>query len=690
MGTHVRRSGPALILPVLLVAGLAQPAVASRPPAKGLVGAALAHQWVKATTTAQRVAVLDQALKALDIAVMDPNTGRFTLAGTASAQAQGYLYSNEVTGLALAAAGRHTVPLTTVAAMIAGSGYADAHLSLTADSLGAALVAGAKTVAKHTPAGGSGLAAVAAIGKLEHRALTAAPTALDPLQALLVVEDFTQPELAHLPVGATGTQVDALTGDLLSRAKARKKSCAKDTPAKGTAPADLGALAAGWAARDAKSMTHKGTSASAVAASIAAAVKAADKSKAAEKLRDAQHGVSIEAEADIDATAPAMPIALGSAPVDFTAKVTIDVTMHNNVVVCGELKTIDFHAQGPVPGVRIAWDTASLADWGALSPAVPVTGKNGIATMTFSPYGDLSTGGQQLTATGTASAAIKLAGAKVDLDKPLPWTITFHDEVDLAYVATVSYTDDCNNPGPCNGNLSDSLLENSSLDAQLSGTATVPLSLGTTQSTEGVTTEKLDDYTYDDTWNNPEPAPGCKGDDHEVGVGTQPGPFHVTGLTVSSGGSVAGNPVSSVGLSYSFSFLTDPVLEQVPGETYRPEESVTVSSDNSCTGPTTVTGTEEQASSTVDWVHYQAGDEYTPEGADGIITLPAHVWSISPSWTPATGGMLATAKVDESASANYANGNDEDAGFAAHPLDGESHGDVTETITLSTPKPGPH
>jgi hypothetical protein len=207
-------------------------------------------------------------------------------------------------------------------------------------------------------------------------------------------------------------------------------------------------------------------------------------------------------------------------------------------------------------------------------------------------------------------------------------------QLTLSYTATVSESDTCSGqscPGPGDTGQSDF-----GIAATITGSASMPLSLtGDTEKGKGSSSETV--QSYDDTENFTGPAVGC---DQNATVqvtgavnGTKPGPFG--GLVTLS---TASGSVTGVDLQY-WIFNSD--------NTKAASEQITTTWDFTappeCTGTQTYTDTENNAAGTIEGLAAEAG-EYPGFGTP-IFQLPDSAWTISPTWTPAKGGTLATATV---------------------------------------------
>ena len=207
-------------------------------------------------------------------------------------------------------------------------------------------------------------------------------------------------------------------------------------------------------------------------------------------------------------------------------------------------------------------------------------------------------------------------------------------QLTLTYTATVSESTTCSGqdcPGPGDTGQADF-----GIAATITGSASMPLSLtGDTEKGKGSSSETV--QSYDDTENFTGPAVGCDQNATVQVTGavdsTEPGPFGGLVTLSTTNGSVTG-----VDLQY-WIFNTD--------NTKAASEQITTMWDFTappeCTGVQTFTDTENNAAGTIEGLAAEAG-EYPGFGTP-IFQLPDSAWTISPTWTPATGGTLATATV---------------------------------------------
>jgi hypothetical protein len=227
-------------------------------------------------------------------------------------------------------------------------------------------------------------------------------------------------------------------------------------------------------------------------------------------------------------------------------------------------------------------------------------------------------------------------------------------QLTLSYTATVSDTQSCSgNNCPQQGSTG---TYNFQIGATITGSTTMPLSLsGDTEQGTGTTTETVQTYQENGTFNGP--AVGC--DQNASGTlssqldGTTPGPFGGTLTLTANNGTVTG-----VNLTY-WIFSSDNVTSASEQVT----DTWNFTAPPECAGVQKFNNTENLAASYIEELDAEAG-EY-PGFGDPLFQLPATAWTVSPTWTAATGGVLATATVTNT---------DTSIGATA-----------TEKFTLSTP-----
>lgn len=227
-------------------------------------------------------------------------------------------------------------------------------------------------------------------------------------------------------------------------------------------------------------------------------------------------------------------------------------------------------------------------------------------------------------------------------------------QLTLSYTATVRDTQSCSGANcPQQGSTG---TYNFQIGATITGATTMPLSLsGDTEQGTGTTTETVQTYQENGTFTGP--AVGC--DQNATGTlssqldGTTPGPFGGTLTLSSNNGTITG-----VNLTY-WIFSSDNVTSASEQVT----DTWNFTAPPECAGTQKFNNTENLAASYIEELDAEAG-EY-PGFGDPLFQLPATVWTISPTWTAATGGVLATATVTNT---------DTSIGATA-----------TEKFTLSTP-----
>ncbi|MDX6257152.1 MAG: hypothetical protein QOJ11_3486 [Frankiales bacterium] len=413
----------------------------------------------QATTTKARMVALETMLGALQIAVRDARTGHWVVRGPLRSEREGYLYSAEVKQLALAIAARRSVSLAAVAAAINAGGYSAAKASLTAGTLAAALVDTAKASRSLKAKDNKGwllIRIVRELGRHRHQdpASTSPPRlrALDPLQAALVVLEFTAPLTAYLPVVTHTRQLTVLSHGIVAATPPKRgisaSVCEKLSPLLKAGVKVMGALTSKWINkyfyRSVPVIGYTiGTEIPKMAELIAKAGKVAG------VLLDAIHEFITAFGIDVTTIVPTMPIALGSnghpgKPVPFGLQVDMLLDTPNVLVKCGYLANMSIPGKGPVPGVWVSWLTGGLESWGTVEPngVIPghlsATDAAGRAWLTFTPKADPGRSGPLQLAEGKAIAT---AWANVSLQGPagaievfadaartttLPWQVSFH------------------------------------------------------------------------------------------------------------------------------------------------------------------------------------------------------------------------------------------------------------------------
>ena len=391
----------------------------------------LVRAYASAGSRADRLRSLEAILGHVGVPVMDADTGHWVVRTGPAAVKDTALYVHEIAGLDWAFRAHRAVPLDEVAQVINDAGYAAADLRVTPAALQHALVQAASLSRTRASGGDRAFTSsrvVPQLGGLDPRdparMRAARITSLDPVQALLVVEDFTLPVYAapgpqarHVARSALPT----LTHGMVSfdgRWLRSAHTCEKYKPLLKWAAGGFGSLVTSWVVKNVE--IAKPVIGSVVGGSKKAGGWLSKSIKGvvvAKVILDAAHALAVGITVDLEYVRPPMPIKLGSAPVRFGAHVEQLYQWPKDLVKCGYLAGLHLPDKGPVPDIEVFWWSGRLGDFGTLTPAASSqvsagkTGADGWSWLTFAPNPDPARSGSLAAEHGTAWALPSVNGS---------------------------------------------------------------------------------------------------------------------------------------------------------------------------------------------------------------------------------------------------------------------------------------
>lgn len=408
-------------------------------------------------------------MRALGVPVEEASTGHWVVRSSLRAETDAALYVEELQAIAWAEEQSRWTPLQRVVSVIDNSGYTKAGLAVTTPDLQKALRFAARTAQSQASVADpafAGIRIIRALGLLEGHDIAKLPAAkitrLDPLQALLVAEEFTLRPLLETTAGPSGrTRLPRLTHHVVKRLPAAALGpgavCEDFKPILKPAVGKVGALLTGWLFVRKKVV---GTIVGGSSSSAKLVARKLDKAAAAKYIKDLVHAVANLITISVTYSRPEGPIPLGGPAVRFGIKVEEIYEWPVDLIECGYLLGVDLPKKGDVPGVEVLWFPGRLTDFGAVSPGLATgglwsrgtTNDVGWAYLTFTPGEDPTREGTLVSENGKLPALAMvngpvaadpswLTGGYFDTMRMqiMAWQITYHLPTGLSVEMSVAH-----------------------------------------------------------------------------------------------------------------------------------------------------------------------------------------------------------------------------------------------------------
>jgi hypothetical protein len=371
----------AVIAPVTLAAANVQAATGRQAVPAASQAPQLARAVAHARTPAARVTAIDHMMAVLHVDVINPASGAVVVPGAARSLNDAYLYTSEVQRLAAAYAQGDRVTLAALAREL-GLVYAKLGVRLTASSLGAGLVQVIKADARSSAPDSVALLSrlIWQLGLLHQSAqnlagnIKVAGIRLDPLQAWLIIAEFTYPLIyGNPPPGQPASQLAALSDGVVTHS----------APASPAICDTLKPIHEALGFSD-KMVLHTVEDILGKAFKWAAVLQLAGKILG--PLIDIAHGAVTGIGIQIHSAINPASTSLGGRPMHLSVGVFMSLHLPKVLVDCGWLSGDDFPGHGPVPGVFVVWDNSELSPWGTITcHGCSKTAADGTANETFTP-----------------------------------------------------------------------------------------------------------------------------------------------------------------------------------------------------------------------------------------------------------------------------------------------------------------